>query len=209
MSLSQVTLFIIVLMFFCVAYILWKLDITLRKSLEEHITQFESINRTIQILSTRLNPTTEELFLEQSVEKLIDKIDPLYSKAVIYIMRVGKVSASLLQRKFDIGYARASKLLDLMEKRGIITPANGSIARKILTPEVDPLFDEAATLAIELGKISTPLLQRKLNIGYARSARIFDALEIAGIVEGTDSNKSVKILKDYEVVKDSSARKLL
>ena len=48
--------------------------------------------------------------------------------------------------------------------------------------EIDPLFDEAVKLALELNKASSSLLQRRLNLGYARAARLLDQMEQAGVV---------------------------
>jgi len=58
--------------------------------------------------------------------------DDLYDDAVEVVMEAGKASASLLQRRLRIGYARAARLLDLMEEQEVIGPANGAKPRKIL-----------------------------------------------------------------------------
>lgn len=58
--------------------------------------------------------------------------DPLYNEIVEYIITTGKVSASLLQRKYRLGYNRAARIVDLLEERGIIGPANGSKPREVL-----------------------------------------------------------------------------
>ena len=44
----------------------------------------------------------------------------------------GKASASLLQRRFKLGYNRAARIIDLLEERGIIGPQNGSKPREVL-----------------------------------------------------------------------------
>lgn len=58
--------------------------------------------------------------------------DPLYDEIVEYVVSTGVASASLLQRKFRLGYNRAVRLIDLLEERGIVGPANGSKPREIL-----------------------------------------------------------------------------
>lgn len=58
--------------------------------------------------------------------------DVLFNQAVIIIKDHDKVSASLLQRRLSIGYARASRLLDQLESEGMISPAEGSKPRKVL-----------------------------------------------------------------------------
>ena len=58
--------------------------------------------------------------------------DPLYNEIVDFAIQTGKVSASLLQRRFRLGYNRAARIVDLLEERGIIGPANGSKPREVL-----------------------------------------------------------------------------
>ncbi|PIU78399.1 MAG: cell division protein FtsK [Candidatus Moranbacteria bacterium CG_4_10_14_3_um_filter_44_15] len=58
--------------------------------------------------------------------------DELYEEAEETIMRAGKASASLLQRRLRVGYARAARLLDILEANGVIGPADGSKPREVL-----------------------------------------------------------------------------
>ena len=58
--------------------------------------------------------------------------DPLYNEIVDYVIQTGKVSASLIQRKYRLGYNRAARIIDLLEERGIIGPQNGSKPREVL-----------------------------------------------------------------------------
>lgn len=61
--------------------------------------------------------------------------DELFDKAVELVLATGQASASFLQRKLKLGYARASRIIDQMEQEGIIGPAEGAKPRQIL---VDP-----------------------------------------------------------------------
>ncbi len=61
-----------------------------------------------------------------------DYEDPLYNEIVEFAIQTGKVSASLLQRRFRLGYNRAARVVDLLEERGIVGPANGSKPREVL-----------------------------------------------------------------------------
>lgn len=58
--------------------------------------------------------------------------DPLYNEIVEFAVQTGKISASLLQRRFRLGYNRAARIVDLLEERGIIGPQNGSKPREVL-----------------------------------------------------------------------------
>lgn len=61
-----------------------------------------------------------------------DYEDPLYNEIVDYVIQAGKISASLIQRKYRLGYNRAARIIDLLEERGIIGPPNGSKPREVL-----------------------------------------------------------------------------
>ena len=61
-----------------------------------------------------------------------DYEDPLYDQIVEFAISTGKVSASLLQRRFRLGYNRAARVVDLLEERGIVGPQNGSKPREVL-----------------------------------------------------------------------------
>ncbi len=58
--------------------------------------------------------------------------DELYEEAIDTIMNAGKASASLLQRRLKVGYARAARLLDILEETGVIGPADGARPRDVL-----------------------------------------------------------------------------
>jgi DNA segregation ATPase FtsK/SpoIIIE, S-DNA-T family len=61
-----------------------------------------------------------------------DENDELFQDAVKLVLEFGKASTSLLQRRLRIGYGRAAHLIDLMEKDGIVGPADGPKPREIL-----------------------------------------------------------------------------
>ena len=58
--------------------------------------------------------------------------DPMYDEIVEFAVQTGKISASLIQRRFRFGYNRAARIIDLLEARGIIGPQNGSKPREVL-----------------------------------------------------------------------------
>lgn len=61
-----------------------------------------------------------------------DGEDPLYNQALDIVIQSGKASASYLQRRLKIGYNRAARLVEEMEERGIVGPANGSKPREVI-----------------------------------------------------------------------------
>ena len=61
----------------------------------------------------------------------VDDIDPLYKEVLLFIAKTQKASASLLQRRFKIGYNRAARIIDMLEEDGYIGPVDGSKPRKV------------------------------------------------------------------------------
>ena len=80
--------------------------------------------------------TDEEMNATTSVEPVNssdnDGDEPLYNEIVEFVVTQGKASASLLQRRFRLGYNRAARAIDLLEERGIVGPSNGSKPREVL-----------------------------------------------------------------------------
>jgi S-DNA-T family DNA segregation ATPase FtsK/SpoIIIE len=70
--------------------------------------------------------------------------DILYESAKDEVEKAGKASASLLQRRLRIGYSRAARMLDILEDKGIIGPADGSKPREVYTSENRPHYEERA-----------------------------------------------------------------
>lgn len=65
--------------------------------------------------------------------------DDMYKQAVQVVVDSGKASASLLQRRLRVGYARAARLIETMEEQGIIGPADGARPREVLISSIDDI----------------------------------------------------------------------
>ena len=79
----------------------------------------------------------EEKGATTMLENKDDYDEPLYNEIVDFVVSQGKASASLLQRRFRLGYNRAARCIDLLEERGIVGPQNGSKPREVLTKKED------------------------------------------------------------------------
>lgn len=77
-------------------------------------------------------PVESESKIDAKTEVKEEYEDPLYDEIVEFVITSGKASASLLQRRFKLGYNRAARIVDLLEERGIIGPQNGSKPREVL-----------------------------------------------------------------------------
>ena len=63
---------------------------------------------------------------------MAEEYDARLAEAVEIVVEAGQASTSMLQRRMRVGYARAGRLIDEMEKRGIISEADGSKPRNVL-----------------------------------------------------------------------------
>ena len=66
--------------------------------------------------------------------------DDMFRDAVRVVLENQKASTSLLQRRLRIGYGRASRIIDEMEERGVIGPADGARPREVLVRSLDAVF---------------------------------------------------------------------
>lgn len=82
-----------------------------------------------------LNPIAVAISTKER-EMSEEESDELWEEAVTWVVDRGQASTSMLQRKFSIGFQRASRMLDLMEERGIVGPRDGPRPREVL---VDPM----------------------------------------------------------------------
>ena len=73
-----------------------------------------------------------------------DDQDPLFEQAKQLVLESGKASASLLQRRMKVGYARAARLLDELEEAGIVGAADGAKPREVFTEHLRPAEEELA-----------------------------------------------------------------
>jgi len=95
----------------------------------------EVVDYTISQQKARYDETLALDFDDKGATSMVEKDateEPLYNEIVEFVVTQGKASASLLQRRFRLGYNRAARAIDLLEERGIIGPSNGSKPREVL-----------------------------------------------------------------------------
>ncbi len=85
------------------------------------------------------NPIFDSKMLEESGG---GDDDDLYEEAREIVMQAGKASTSYIQRKLRVGYARAARLIDLLEERGVIGPGDGAKPRMVIGMEDNPTATE-------------------------------------------------------------------
>ncbi len=106
------------------------------------VTETE-INRVVDFWKAQATPEYDQSFLiappsddegegAADAEPPSDDQDPLYEEAVRLVLQMGKASTSTLQRHLRLGYGRAARILDMMQRDGIIGPPDGSKPREVL-----------------------------------------------------------------------------
>jgi len=103
------------------------------------VTETE-INRVVDCWKAQAPPEYDQSFLvappneeEPASEEGLDEAqDPMYEEAVRLVLQMGKASTSTLQRHLRLGYGRAARILDMMQRDGIIGPPDGSKPREVL-----------------------------------------------------------------------------
>jgi DNA segregation ATPase FtsK/SpoIIIE, S-DNA-T family len=93
------------------------------------------LNLTPETASSERNPMFDgsDVSLSSDTESLDDaNDDEMYEEARRTVMEAGKASTSFIQRKLRVGYARAARLVDMLEERGVIGPGDGARPREVL-----------------------------------------------------------------------------
>ncbi len=106
---------------------------------------FISENESEKVIDFVKDQINEEIKYEEEIMDTISKAtiaksndeDDLLSEAIEFVVESGQGSASMLQRKFKIGFNRAARLIDSMEERGIVGQSEGSKPRKVLISKQD------------------------------------------------------------------------
>lgn len=111
----------------------------------------EEIKRVVDFLKSKYEPADYDLTVVERASSetrfqngipVEEDTDPLLPDAKEEILRAGKASASLLQRRMKVGYARAARILDLLEREGFIGPGDGAKPREILHVQFTRQMDQ-------------------------------------------------------------------
>jgi S-DNA-T family DNA segregation ATPase FtsK/SpoIIIE len=104
-----------------------------------YLTEAE-INRVVEFWKNQATADYDKTFLltppeesgDAEGEELDDEQDAVYQDAVRVVLEAGKASTSTLQRRLKLGYGRAARILDMMQREGIIGPPDGPRPREVL-----------------------------------------------------------------------------
>ncbi len=122
-------------------------EISKPKRLQGAYVSDKEIERITGFLKAKAQPDYQEAITQRQTKTIdisfdgLSSEDDLLEEAKEIVLRAKKASASLLQRRLRVGYARAARLLDLMEEQGIIGPADGAKPREILVSHEELVSD--------------------------------------------------------------------
>ena len=120
------------------------------------VLELRGLRIAVEQISTLFAAVVEVGKAQAAHGAVTEEDDELYQEARKAVLQAGKASTSYLQRKLGVGYARAARLMDMLEQNKVVGPSSGSGPRRVilnkpLTPEI------VATLA----KIEEQLKKRK------------------------------------------------
>ena len=115
----------------------------------------EEVNKLVEFIIKQLGVHEEENGLAEDLQGFIEGTPPsggidfeaaeedeLYPDAYDVVVKAKKASASLLQRRLRVGYARAARLLDILEEKGVVGPVNGAKPREVFIKEDEENYEQ-------------------------------------------------------------------
>ena len=105
------------------------------KNIDESLLKIE---KQLELLTIKVDIILHKLtFYEQAEkQKLRENMeDDLFEEAKEVVIAANKGTAALIQRRLQVGYARAARLLDILEQEGIVGPSKGDFPREVLVKE--------------------------------------------------------------------------
>lgn len=125
-----------------------------------------------------------------------DDYEELYKAAKEFVLEEGKASATSIQRCLGISFSQAAILVDMLEERGVVGPAQGAAPLKVLSEGIDDnLLLDAMRFVEQYDTITLAKLQRHFRIGYTKTTRLMDLLTEQGIIEDGEVLASRKVNK--------------
>ena len=97
---------------------------TLRTMRERHEAELKAVTEEVISAFRRIQEAHPQV--REVMESVQDKEDELFAEARALVIEAGQASTSYLQRKLNIGYSRAARLMDLLEEAGVVGPGRGA-----------------------------------------------------------------------------------
>ncbi|MEM4260116.1 MAG: DNA translocase FtsK 4TM domain-containing protein [Candidatus Woesearchaeota archaeon] len=119
-------------------------DVGKPKRIQGALVEESEINKVVDFIKNQQKAEYDDNITEKHTDSSFVGVgsdeDPILDSAIETVVDAQRASATLLQTRLRIGYAKAARLLDLMEKRGIVGPHNGSKSREIYVKSIEELY---------------------------------------------------------------------
>ena len=116
-----------------------KIALAIKKGFDNIVVSDEEVEKVINYCIINSDKAVYDEYLTRDKSTIINDIDNSEYDDIIkdievveFAINCGKISTSLIQRRFRLGYNRSSRIIDLLEERGIIGPPNGSKPREVI-----------------------------------------------------------------------------
>lgn len=127
----------------------------------------KEVKRVVKYICDQAEPAGETIDFNQELKKTLEEggefdfssgsgDDPLFDEAKKLVIEAKKASASLLQRRLRVGYARAARLIDMLEEKGVVGPGEGAKPREILANLDASPANPIASVSLENESIEDP-----------------------------------------------------
>jgi len=162
----------------------------------------DKIKNQLDRIEKRISEIETNIWILMNFQEVDYLTDPLMQFIIKYLSKISTVNTSNLEEEFNISHVRAVGIIDMLVKLEYIDK-NGKINTERINRlkskagkyDRDPLFVKAIEIIKEYEKVSSSLLQRKLSVGYARSAKLLDQLEEEGLVGSAIGSKPREVIK--------------
>lgn len=121
---------------------------------ERHEAEFNAITSEVVATFRKIRDEHPGTKVAQMADQNAE--DPLFAEARRIVIEAGKASTSFLQRKLEVGYSRAARLIEMLEAAGVVGPAYGALPREVYAAQKAPVHVEKV-----LKKIAAQLKKQK------------------------------------------------
>lgn len=125
--------------------------------------------------------------------------DELYPEIVTFVITTQSASASLLQRRFKVGYSRAARLMDMLEEDDIVSAADGAKPREILFKNMNEYsYSLAVAAVVRADDVSIESLAAKLNISKPQAKKLLERMKYENIIGDANEEGIHPVLRKEE-----------
>lgn len=125
--------------------------------------------------------------------------DELYPEVISFVITAQSASASLLQRRFKVGYSRAARFMDLLEEDDTVSPADGAKPRTVMFKDMNEYaYSLAIGVVVRSEHVSVESLAATLAISKSEAGKILERMKYEGVIGDADEEGIHLVLRKEE-----------